>query len=296
MFFIAMTLGCMLAALFLSSSPVLVASRPLLLFLGLLTLLNAPFDWASLGLTRALLRRGLELKGWWPFFLALADALCAAVTIALLALTMVIGIQTFNALDVRGGSPVVVPINDLLPEPVDFTMFVVSLHGGEPVLPLGPLFDGIAAHPEAPEYWWVYALLLSTMIPSLINLVIGGTALMRAIPGLSSALLHFLPATGGVLTYDRAWIAAVLTFQAALGAVLGVAVQALVAWGLIFHAMPAVGLGLLDLARGLAAPGSADANDKVRRRRIVAGPTRPAPTRNRRMHIAVTHATSRGAA
>jgi hypothetical protein len=29
-------------------------------------LLNAPFDWASLGLTRALLRRGLELGGWWP--------------------------------------------------------------------------------------------------------------------------------------------------------------------------------------------------------------------------------------
>jgi hypothetical protein len=36
---------------------------PMLLFLGLLTLLNAPFDWASLGLTRALLRRGLECGG-----------------------------------------------------------------------------------------------------------------------------------------------------------------------------------------------------------------------------------------
>jgi hypothetical protein len=41
--------------------------------------------------------------------------------------------------------------------------------------------------------------------------------------------------------------------QLALGAILGVAVQATVAWILIFHAMPAVGLGLLDLARGLAA-------------------------------------------
>jgi hypothetical protein len=29
--------------------------------------------------------------------------------------------------------------------------------------------------------------------------------------------------------------------------------QALVAWGLIFHAMPAAGLGLLDVARSLAA-------------------------------------------
>jgi hypothetical protein len=115
-----------------------------------------------------------------------------------------------------------------------------------------PLLDGIAARPEAPEYWWVYALLLSTMIPSLINLVIGGTALMRAVPGVSPLLLRFLPATGGVPSYNRAIIAAVLTLQAALGAVLGVAVQAVVAWGLIFHAMPAVGLGLLDLARRLA--------------------------------------------
>ena len=30
-------------------------------------------------------------------------------------------------------------------------------------------------------------------------------------------------------------------------------VQALVVWGVIFHAMPAAGLGLLDLARSLAA-------------------------------------------
>ena len=108
-------------------------------------------------------------------------------------------------------------------------------------------------HGAASHRWWVYALLISTMIPSLINLAIGGTALMRAVPGLPQILLYFLPAMGGVRSYDRAWIAAVLTAQAALGAVLGVAVQALVAWVFIFHAMPAAGLGLLDLARGLAA-------------------------------------------
>jgi hypothetical protein len=228
LFFAAMTSGCLAAAHSLSTSLWIGATpAPVLLFLGLLTLLNAPFDWASLGLTRALLRRGLELKGWWPFFLALADAVAATVIIALLALSMVIGVQTFDALAMHGG--------------------------GKAVLPLGLLFDGIAAHPDAPEYWWVYALLLSTMIPSLINLAIGGTALMRAVPGLPSLLLHFMPATGGVPTYDRAWIAAVLTLQAALGAILGVAVQVLVAWGLLFHVMPAVGLGLLDLARGLAA-------------------------------------------
>jgi hypothetical protein len=226
LFFVGTTSGCLMAAHLLSSSPDWHSSGPLLLFLGLLTLLNAPFDWASLGLTRALLRLGLELKSWWPFLLALVDGLFAAVIVALLALTMVIGVQTFDALAVHGG--------------------------GKPVLPLDILFKGIAAHPEAPEFWWVYALLLSTMIPSLINLMIGGTALMRAVPGLSQWLLNYLPATGAVRTYDRAWIAAVLTGQVALGVILGVGMQALLAYGLIFYAMPAVGLGLLDVTRGLA--------------------------------------------
>ncbi|MGH6840124.1 MAG: hypothetical protein ACREDT_15315, partial [Methylocella sp.] len=137
LFLPAMILGCLGAAY-------AFPTFPLLLFLGLLTLLDAPFDWASLGLTRALMRRGLELGGWWPYLLALADALLAAIIIALLALTMVISVQAFDELAVHGGG------------------------AKAAVLPLDALFDGIAKNPTAPEYWWAYALLLSTMIPSLI--------------------------------------------------------------------------------------------------------------------------------
>jgi hypothetical protein len=222
-----MVIMCLSAALYTAHFEEWEFIGPLLLFLGLLALINAPFDWVALGLTRALLRRGLELKGWWPFLLALVDALCAAVIVALLALTMVIGVQTFDNLAMGGG--------------------------GKPVLPLRTLFDAISAHAEQPEFWWLYALLISTMIPSIVNLVIGGTALMRAAPRLSPWLLNYLPATGVVRSYDRAWIAAVLTGQVALGAMLGITGQALLAYGLIFHAMPAIGLGLLDLARSLAA-------------------------------------------
>src|SRR5262245_4203588 len=68
----------------------------LLLFQGLLTLINAPFNWASIGLTRALLRRGLELKGWWPYFLAFLNVLFATAIVAMLALAMVIAIQSFE--------------------------------------------------------------------------------------------------------------------------------------------------------------------------------------------------------
>lgn len=125
-----------------------------------------------------------------PWILALADALLATGIIAFLTLAMVIGLQAFDELAVHGG--------------------------GEPVLPLDVLFDGIAKNPAAPEFWWVYALLLSSMIPSLINLMIGGTSLLRGIPGLSAWFLSKMPPGGGddaVHLFYRGWIGLFLTFQ-----------------------------------------------------------------------------------
>jgi len=174
-----------------------------------------------------LLRRGLELGGWWPYAFALADAGLAAAIIAALALTMVVGVQAFDALAIHGG--------------------------GTPVLPLEPLFNGISANPTAPEYWWLYALLLSTMIPSLVNLVIGGTSLVRGLPGVPSLLLRFIPERGGVLKWDRHWIATVLTAQVAAGAALGVVAQVLLVVVMIGYVMPLFGLELLDMARDVVA-------------------------------------------
>jgi hypothetical protein len=222
-----MIFACYGSGIWLSHLEIWQILGPLPLFLGLLTLLNAPFDWFSLGLTRALLRRGLELGGWWPYALALVDAAFAAVIIAALALIMVVGVQAFDAL---------------------------ALHsGGAAVLPLEPLFKGIAEHPSAPEYWWIYALLLSTMIPSLVNLVIGGASLLRGLPGLPSLLLRFIPERGGVLKWDRYWIAAVLTTQVAAGAAFGIAAQAFLVVVIIGYVMPFFGLELLDMARDITA-------------------------------------------
>jgi hypothetical protein len=206
----------------------LQTAGPLLVFLALPSLFNAPFDWASLGLTRALLRRGLELGGWWPYLLALVDALAAAFIITLLAITMVIGMQTFNHLAERSDD--------------------WAAH----TLPLEKLFDGIAAQSSSPEYWWVYALLLSTMIPSLLNLMIGGASLLRGIPGLSTLLLHFMPASKAVPAFDRSWLALVLTCQVFVGAFLGIAAQVVLAIGVIFYVLPWMGLELLDTARVVA--------------------------------------------
>jgi hypothetical protein len=147
LFLPAMIVACLGAAELLS-----VKAGPLLLFLGLLTLLNAPFDWASLGLTRALPRRGLELGGWWPYFLAIVDGSSRRAHYRASRADHGGGRQAFDELAVHGGGEQAA------------------------VLPLDKLFDGIAKNPAAPEYWWAYALLLSSMIPSLINLMISGMA------------------------------------------------------------------------------------------------------------------------
>ena len=100
--------------------------------------------------------------------------------------------------------------------------WLATHNGGVPVLPLDQLFDGVAAHPTATEYWWVYALLLSTMIPSLINLAIGGASLLRGAPGVALLLLRKMPATKAVPAFDRAWMALLLTLQIMGGAILGI--------------------------------------------------------------------------
>src|SRR5262249_27537141 len=62
-FTLMMFLVCFAIARYLSLPPDWEhRAGPFLLFFGLLTLVNAPFDWLSLGLTRALLRQGSNLE------------------------------------------------------------------------------------------------------------------------------------------------------------------------------------------------------------------------------------------
>jgi hypothetical protein len=225
--FPAMVTACLWSAQLLSPLERWPEAGALLLFNGLLTLINAPFLWASLGLTRALLRRGLELGGWWPYPLAIMDAILAAGIVVLSVFAMVIAVQAFDHLAEHGG--------------------------GARILPLDLLLTGIVEHPGAPQYWWVYALLLSTMIPSFINLMIGGASLARGVPGLPLLLLRFMPAGRAVATFERNWIALLLTTQLFLGAFCGIVAQVLLAVGMVFYVMPSFGLRLLDTARDLAA-------------------------------------------
>jgi len=195
----------------------------------LLTIINAPFDWLSIGITRGLLWRGLELRGPWPAALALLDAALATALIALLCASMVVAVQTFDLAALRGG--------------------------GQALLPLTPLFDNLEVEPTAPQNWWLHAIWLSTLLPSALNLVVGCTSWLRAWPWLSKWLLRQMPErrdAGHRVVANRLTVASVLTLQWALGGVLGLAAMTLVVWGVLGQLMPALGWGLLDLMRALA--------------------------------------------
>jgi hypothetical protein len=200
----------------------------------LLTLVNAPFDWFSLGLTRALLRRGLERRGWWPYAYAVFDAAAAVAVIAVLAVAMLLSVQWVDDAAIKAG--------------------------GDTTLDLPGLLDGIHDHPGRPEYFWVYATLFSTMIPSVVNLAIGGCSLLRGAPPLQRLLLRHMPETGAVARADLVWMPLLLTTQVFGGIALAVLVQAALFFGVIGFVLPWLGFDLLDACRTLAAadlPGQA---------------------------------------
>ena len=72
------------------------------------------------------------------------------------------------------------------------------------------------------------------------------------VPGLPALLLRFMPAGKAVPSFDRQWLALVLTAQLFLGAGLGIAAQVFLAVADIFHILPWFGLELLDTARAVA--------------------------------------------
>lgn len=224
LFLPAVLLAVLTAPAALARLPTWTRDGPLLLFFGLLTAINAPFDWLSLGLTRGLLRRGIEMGGLWPLVLAAIDVVASVILIVLLTVAMVVGVQAFDLAS-----------------------------GRAPLLPLGDLFDGIAAMPLAAKHWWVYALLLSTQFPSLLNLTIAATALFRGLPPLARWVRARMPAGEAVPGFDRQFVAFALTGQVVLGFVFGVVVEAAVVYGMLFVVLPLFGFELLEFARALAA-------------------------------------------
>ena len=86
--------------------------------------------------------------------------------------------------------------------------------------------------------------------------MVGCASWLRSLPWLNLWLQRQMPARQGnaaqTLVYHRLTIAAVLTSQWALGAVIGVAALTQWVWGWLGWLMPFVGPNLLELMRALA--------------------------------------------
>jgi len=186
-----MTAAVIYFTLLISHTPSARANLSFLLFCGLLTLVNAPFDWLSLGITRGLMRLGVRRVGWAPLWLGLLDVLLSTLIIIALTVTAVIAVQLFN----RAAGTDVLDVLDLL--------------------------NGISTEWWRPEYWWVYVMILSTQMPSLINLAIGATALFRSIPAFQRWCLARMPEDGPIADADKHLLATAFSLQIIGGVLFG---------------------------------------------------------------------------
>jgi len=94
-------------------------------------------------------------RGWWPVVFAFCDVAATTAIVFALTLTLIAGVQLFDG--------------------------IAAARGAEPILPLDDVFEAIATDEWDAKNWWIYTLLLSTYLPSLANLMIGGAAFFGSI-------------------------------------------------------------------------------------------------------------------
>jgi hypothetical protein len=130
-------------------------SMTLLLFLAVLSILNAFWDWLSLGASRWLLGEIVlgRHKGVSPLLWGLFDLLLAVAFLLAIVLSIVAALALANRLSVAGGHPA----------PID----------------LATLFADLRSEPTASRHWWLYFMFLSTLVPTLIHFVAAGGAVMQ---------------------------------------------------------------------------------------------------------------------
>ena len=163
-----------------------------------------------------------------PLFFAAIDAIVAIPCIALLAFVSVLAVQTFED--------------------------IAALRGGQRIMPLNDLFAGLDLHPGDPEYWWVWLMLFSTLIPSALNLCIAAASFMRGLPFLNTWILNRMSSGRSAMRdRDRLLLALALSGQIAGGVLaIGLELYYLGTW-LLPMWLPSFGTILRHFSEALAA-------------------------------------------
>ncbi|MGH6981914.1 MAG: hypothetical protein ACREFC_11970, partial [Stellaceae bacterium] len=121
-------------------------------FLGVFTLAGAIVDFLAFGALRTLLRVSRSA----PYATALAAMAVSAVAVLVLAAALAGAFELFAMLAAVGG-------------------------GSSPIVP-APLFQGIAAAPQASAHWWVYVLLSQAALLGIDVAVLALWSLARGAP------------------------------------------------------------------------------------------------------------------
>jgi len=200
-------------------------SITLLYFLGLLSVVNAPFDWVAIGITRGLLRRGLELGALWPLVLALGDFLISLLLMAVLAFATLWATEIYNHSIVSGG--------------------------GRAVIDVGSYLDAMADPKRRgdPYYYWLYAMLFSSQIPAILNFAVAALCLLRGVPAITRRIAAKLPEDGEIGTWRRLTISGTCAAQFGLALAVGLGCYYALVWGLIRLVDPLFATGLVGLLR-----------------------------------------------
>jgi len=135
----------------------LLLSETLLIFMGLLPLINAAWDWVSLGISRGLLA-GIRLgrhRGLVPLYWGIADFVLAFLFMAGLVAMVTGAVAYLNAQSQSGGGPVLIDLQTL--------------------------FSELRDNPGDPQFYWIYFMFASTLIPTLLHLLIAGASVMQSL-------------------------------------------------------------------------------------------------------------------
>ncbi|MGF1561215.1 MAG: hypothetical protein ACFB3T_03430 [Geminicoccaceae bacterium] len=138
---VAVGLAALAAAVWLAGAARDDDLSALIVFLGVLPLVNGLFDYGSLGVTRWLLRRGMRTGGH-PVLTGIADAAAALVFFTLLGVTLIGVLHGLNQLSAT------------------------------PVLDLSALFTDLRDPARRWDYLWLYAMLFSTAVPTLLHVMV----------------------------------------------------------------------------------------------------------------------------
>lgn len=201
----------------------------LLIFFAALPLINVVFDWLSLGVTRWLLAK--TARGEQPIWNGLLDAIAAIFILFALAVATTAALQGLNTLAIMNGSD-------------------------RALIDLAGVLQTLRERPGDPAVWWVYFMLFSTLVPSVVHLFIAATSIVTlSLPGFILRP-HLAALEAGFDGHPQAPSRVALTmtirqllgwgaFAAALAAIVGVG------FGLT-NIIPWVGLAILWVAEQTA--------------------------------------------